>query len=85
MHILTNSARGFGRALALTGLTLLAAFSLGGCSANRGAAPTQLDLGAGVATPRAALPANPAAPRILQTRRSPSRSPPGPRCSTRFG
>ena len=60
MHILTNSARGFGRALALTGLTLLAAFSLGGCSANRGAAPTQLDLGAGVATPRAALPANPA-------------------------
>ena len=60
MHILTNSARGFGRALALTGLTLLAAFSLGGCSANRGAAPTQLDLGAGVATPRAALPATPA-------------------------
>ncbi|MCC7226014.1 MAG: membrane integrity-associated transporter subunit PqiC [Burkholderiaceae bacterium] len=60
MHILTHSARGFGRALALSGLALLAALSLGGCSANRGAAPTQLDLGAGVATPKAALPANPA-------------------------
>lgn len=60
MHILTHSARGFGRALALSGLALLAALSLGGCSANRGAAPTQLDLGAGVAAPKAALPANPA-------------------------
>ena len=60
MHTLTHSARGFGRALALSGLVLLAALSLGGCSANRGAAPTQLDLGAGVATPKAALPANPA-------------------------
>ncbi len=60
MHTLTHSARGFGRALALSGLALLAALSLGGCSANRGAAPTQLDLGAGVATPKAALPANPA-------------------------
>ncbi len=60
MHTLTHSARGFGRALALSGLALLAALSLGGCSANRGAAPTQLDLGAGVAAPKAALPANPA-------------------------
>lgn len=60
MHILTHSARGFGRALALSGLTLLAAFSLGGCAANRGVAPTQLDLGAGVAAPRTALPSNPA-------------------------
>ena len=59
MQNLTNSSRGFGRALALAGFALSIALALGGCAAGRGAAPAQLDLGAGVATPKAGLPANP--------------------------
>ena len=59
MQILKNSGRGFRRALALSGVTLIVALALGGCTAGRGTMPTPLDLGAGVATPRAQLPAHP--------------------------
>ena len=59
MQILKNSGRGFRRALALSGVTLMVALALGGCTAGRGTMPTPLDLGAGVAAPRTQLPAHP--------------------------
>lgn len=59
MQILKNAGFGIGRVTLAAALVLLTALSLGGCSAGRVNAPTQLDLGAGVAVPKAQLPANP--------------------------
>ena len=59
MQILKISGRVFRRALALSGVTLIVAFALGGCTAGRGTMPTPLDLGAGVAVSKAQLPAHP--------------------------
>lgn len=59
MQILKNAGFGIGRAALAAALALLAALSLGGCTAGRTTAATQLDLGAGVAVPKSPLPANP--------------------------
>lgn len=59
MHKHGFDRRSAGSILKLSAWIIAGAIVLGGCTAGRGSAPTQLDLGAGVSAPKAPLATNP--------------------------